>query len=60
MRPFQCVPTTYDFSINEFHLASYNEEANTRMELHITMANYHAKRYRWTKSSLVTIVRVCS
>ena len=39
------------------HLASY-EGANTRMELHITMANYHAKRYIWTKSTLVTIVRV--
>ena len=30
------------------------------MELHIIMANYHAKRYRWTKSILATIVRVCS
>ena len=30
---------TYELS----HLASYYEEANTRMDLHITMANYTAK-----------------
>ena len=32
--------------INSSLLASNYEEANTRMELYITMANYHPKRYR--------------
>ena len=41
-------------------MASFYEEAKTSMELHITMANYHAKSYRWAKSSLVTIARVRS
>ena len=39
--------------MNSSRLASNYEEANTWMKLHITMANYHAKRYRWTKRSLV-------
>ena len=31
--------------ISFYYLASHYEEGNTRIELHITMANYHAKRY---------------
>ena len=35
--------------ISFYYLASHYEEGNTRIELHITKANYHAKRMREKK-----------
>ena len=48
MRPFQCVPTTYIFSINEFFTISFFK-TNSK-PLSFIQRNEHVQMYKWTSS----------